>query len=178
MKHLFAVLIFVFSIVTINAQSKKKSEVIKIAHYNVDSLLNLMPEFHAAADSSILFYRKLEPKMTQLLTDSAKLMDEITNGNLPNDQLELKKKELEALQIEMHDYLTFALKAYVDYKTKVLQPVFDKMTDAAVRIAKEKGYIFLEGENNSDNSGIPNSKTYNIFKDMCKELGIPIPKKK
>ncbi len=179
MKHFFAIAFICFFTMNISAQNKsQKSDVVKIAYYNIDSVLSRMPEFLAAGDSMWRFYQKLELKMAELNMDSSRLEEEISNNKLSKEGLELKKMELEELKIQRKNYIISAQESFVAYKAELLKPIFEKIDAAAQKIAKEKGYIFLPGENNSDNSGIPNSKTYDIFKDMCKELGIPVSKKK
>lgn len=179
MKHFLLLLLFCVPVTAVNAQSKTSTApAFKIAYFDKDSLLAIIPEFIAANDSAQKFQAELEKQMTVMLEELQKKSDEYNKlGHKPPKEIIEQEKELYSLQQNIQAFQTVAQEKYEAYKKQLLVPVYSKVNDAARKIAKEKGYAYVLDGSKSAEIIIFANESYNIFDDMCKELGISIPKK-
>lgn len=178
MKHFFVVAFVCLSMMSVNAQTKAQpGSDFKIAYFDLDSLLAIMPEFKIAADSAQSYYTKLEARMylkNVKLEGEMEELDRMAEGKAK----EAKKKEIEDMSNDISNYQVTSQENYEAYKTKLLVPVFAKISAAAKKVAKEKGYAFVLDGSKTATTIVFANESYNIFDDMCKELGIPVPRKK
>ncbi|MDQ3110277.1 MAG: OmpH family outer membrane protein [Bacteroidota bacterium] len=176
MKHFLFVVCFCFSMFTLDAQTKASSD-FKIAYFDMDSLLTIMPEFKVVSDSAQVFYLRLEAQLNDMNVYIQKLKEEIISKDWTKEVAAVKAAELEALQTRAKKFQEIAREEYAAYRERLLAPVIAKINAAAKKVAKEKGYAFVLDGGKEVGIIIFANESYNIFDDMCKELGIPLPKK-
>lgn len=178
MKHFFVILLFCVSVFAVNAQSKAQSGAdFKVAYFDRDSLLKIMPDYKAAADKAQQFYQNLEKQISDMNMSQQLLVEEIATKDFTPQAKAIKEKELTALQNDIAAFKVTAQEEYKAYNERMLAPMIEKINAAAKKVAREKGYAYVLDGSKSAGIIIFANESYNIFDDMCKELGIPVPKK-
>jgi outer membrane protein len=170
MKRLLSITaILCFFAFTSNAQNKE----FKIAYFDLDSLLSMMPEFTVASDSAQKYYDRLEKEMYNMTIELQKKTDEYISKDWSKEESVRRQKELDDLEQRIKDFQVVSQDEYTEYRSKMLVPIFHKVQAAAKKVAKEKGYAYVLDGSQSATVIIFASESYDIFDDMCKELKIP-----
>lgn len=169
MKHFFFILLFCVSAFAVSAQGKNKAgSDSRIAYYNLNLLLNLMPEFKLAADSLAAYQVKIE----KVMSDMNSKLQQLTGDSAKNE------KEIVDLRKKIANYKETSAKEIEACNERLLGPILEKVKLAQNKIARENGYTEVLDTSEATRSVVFPKGSVDIFDDMCKELGIPVPKKK
>lgn len=156
------------------AQDNTGVKPIKIAHFNLDSLLTILPDMKTANDKAAAFYKDLESKMYAMQMEYENKKNELENTK---DLSPVKKAQLEseiaALESRIEAFQAQAQIDYTNYKAELVGPIFAKIQSAANEVAAEKGYdIVLDSSWGTGVVVYANPKD-DIFRAVCAKLGIP-----
>lgn len=174
---------FVFLLLTslflLPAVSLKAQKPFKMAYFDLDSLLDIMPEMLRATDDAAAYYRTLEDQMYKMQNqlDSMQMEYDKTRANLPADQRTIKEQSIHDLQQNIEIFRQQAQEDYENYRKKLVEPIYNKIKEAAKAVAKEKGYAFVLDSSESMSVVLYSDQAYDIFDDMRIKLGIPALKK-
>ncbi|TND08723.1 MAG: outer membrane protein [Bacteroidetes bacterium] len=135
-KHLFVVAAIALA-PSIHAQ--------KFGHFDLDSLLSIMPEMEKANKDAADYYKTLEAQMLQMQTElDTKLKDYEANSSSWSPAIKkLKEDELNSLQQRIQQFQMTAQSEFNTQKQNLVKPIYDKINKAVKDIAKEKGYKYV-----------------------------------
>lgn len=117
----------------------------KIAHVQLDSLIQLMPETKQAMDIAQAYLKDLEKQVASMKAEfDAKYQDYLTNEASYSELVKkTKQEELQTLNQRIQD---FQQQAQQDYQKKYMElskPIQDKAKKAIDLVAKEGGYKYI-----------------------------------
>jgi len=117
----------------------------KIAHVQLDSLIQLMPETKQAMDIAQNYLKDLEKQVASMKTEfDTKYQDYLTNEASYSELVKkTKQEELQTLNQRIQD---FQQQAQQDYQKKYMElskPIQDKAKKAIDAVAKEGGYKYI-----------------------------------
>lgn len=117
----------------------------KIAHVQLDSLIQLMPETKQAMEIAQVYLKDLEKQVASMKTEfDTKYQDYLANEpNLSELVKKTKQEELQTLNQRIQD---FQQQAQQDYQKKYMElskPIQDKAKKAIDAVAKEGGYKYV-----------------------------------
>lgn len=180
MKNLFkaaiaAILILMAAPVAVNAQAKATPSA--VAHFNLDSLLNVMPDFKKAQDDAQLYYKSLENQLMKMKMELDRKMNEYDSLSPTWSGLikSLKEKEIVDLQQNMEAFQMSAQQDFANKRAELLKPIYEKIRNASKAVAVRRGYKYVIDSSQSSAIVIYSSPADDIFMDMVKELGITLP---
>ncbi len=151
-----------------------------IAHFNLDSLLQIMPEVTKANDSAELYMNMLEKQLYTMSLELDRKMreyDSLSKGWSPLIK-GLKEKEITDLQSNMQAFQQSAQNDFTNYRAGLYLPIFNKIEAAVKKVALAKGYKYVLDSSKSAAVVLYANPTDDIFADICRELGVtpPAPK--
>ena len=169
MKKIILFLCFSFAVLSVSAQKTS----FKIAYFDMDSLLEIMPDVKAVNDTIHTFSAETE-KETQLMQQKLDEMIEKYEKTPVGRTLERKAQEedITAFQQRMTEYREARQTETEEMQNRLMEPVMEKINKTAKKIATEKGYAFVLDSSKSAATVIYANQSYNIMNEMCKELGI------
>lgn len=117
----------------------------KIAHVQLDSLIQLMPETKQAMDIAQSYLKDLEKQVSSMKAEfDGKYQDYLTNEAGYSELVKkTKQEELQTLNQRIQD---FQQQAQQDYQKKYMElskPIQDKAKKAIDAVAKENGYKYV-----------------------------------
>jgi len=117
----------------------------KIAHVQLDSLIQLMPETKQAMEIAQVYLKDLEKQVASMKTEfDTKYQDYLANEATYSDLVKkTKQEELQTLNQRIQD---FQQQAQQDYQKKYMElskPIQDKAKKAIDAVAKENGYKYV-----------------------------------
>ena len=127
------------------AFSLQQASAQKIAHVQMDSLIQLMPETKTAMDIAQSYLKDLEKQVTTMKTEfDGKYQDYLTNKDTYSDLVrKTKEEELQTLNQRIEDFRQQAQADYQKKYTELSKPIQDKAKKAIDAIAKEGGYKYV-----------------------------------
>lgn len=117
----------------------------KIAHVQLDSLIQLMPETKQAMDIAQAYLKDLEKQVASMKTEfDTKYQDYLANEATYSELVKkTKQEELQTLNQRIQD---FQQQAQQDYQKKYMElskPIQDKAKKAIDAVAKENSYKYV-----------------------------------
>lgn len=172
---LAALLLIAAAPVSVSAQAKATPAA--VAHFDLDSLLDVMPDFKKASDDAGAYYKSLEGQLMKMQGELDLKMAEYDSLNKIWSPLikGLKEQEIVQLQQNMQQFQTSAQQDFANKRADLLKPIYEKIRNAAKAVAARRGYKYVIDSSKSSAVIIFASPADDIFLDMLKELGIPIP---
>ncbi|MCA6365138.1 MAG: OmpH family outer membrane protein [Bacteroidetes bacterium] len=170
-----ALILFVAAPVALHAQAKATPAA--VAHFDLDSLLNVMPDFKKASEDAAAYYKMLEGQLVQMQNQLDLKMNEYDSLNKTWSPLikGLKEKEIVDLQQNMQTFQVSAQTEFSNKRADLLKPIYEKIRNAAKAVAARRGYKYVIDSSKSSAIVIYASPADDIFMDMLKELGITLP---
>lgn len=117
----------------------------KIAHVQLDSLIQLMPETKQAMDIAQGYLKDLEKQVASMKTEfDAKYQDYLQNEKSYSELvLKTKQEELQTLNQRIQDFQQQAQQDYQKKYVDLSKPIQDKAKKAIDAVAKENGYKYV-----------------------------------
>jgi outer membrane protein len=117
----------------------------KIAHVQLDSLIQLMPETKQAMEIAQNYLKDLEKQVASMKTEfDAKYQDYLQNEAGYSDLVKrTKQEELQTLNQRIQDFQTQAQQDYQKKYMELSRPIQDKAKKAIDAVAKEGGYKYV-----------------------------------
>lgn len=150
----------------------------KFAHFDMDSILNLMPDMKKANDDALAYYKQLEDKMnsmqTELDTKVKEYQDGVKKGTISPLIQQTMENDIQSLQQRIQDFQVSAQNDFTSKKQELVKPIYDKINAAVKQIAKENGYKYVfDSSNNGVNNLLFADPADDIFALVKKKLNIP-----
>ncbi len=117
----------------------------KIAHVQLDSLIQLMPETKQAMEIAQSYLKDLEKQVASMKTEfDTKYQDYLTNENSYSELVKkTKQEELQTLNQRIQDFQQQAQQDYQKKYVELSKPIQDKAKKAIDAVAKENGYKYI-----------------------------------
>jgi outer membrane protein len=159
------------------AKAQTKASPTAVAHLDLDSLLDIMPEMKRASDSAATYYKMLEDQLYKMQVELNRKMNEYDSLSKNWSPLikSLKEKEAQDLQQNIQAFQQSAQVDYANYRAKLVEPIFAKITAAVKDVAVAKGYRYVIDSSKTTGVVLYASPTDDIFNDVRIKLGIPVP---
>ncbi|HLG04460.1 MAG TPA: OmpH family outer membrane protein [Bacteroidia bacterium] len=154
----------------------------KVAHINLDSLLQIMPDYAKARDSAVKIYDALADQMAKMQLDLNKDMSDYDSlSKIPGGMTPLIKRVREAQIMQKQNNIeTFSEAAQQDFemqRLKIFEPVYNKILVAVKKVALAKGYKYVIDSSKSKGTILYAAPEDDIFDAVRVELKVPIPPK-
>lgn len=179
MKKLIRIAVAVLLIAVIPQTAKAQKPASPIAHFSLDSLLDIMPEMKKASDSAAIYYKSLEDQMYRMQLELERKGREYDSLKLSWSPLirGLKEKEISDLQYNIQVFQQQAQTDFANKRAALVEPIFKKIKEAVKTVALEKGYKYVIDSSDATGVVLYANTSDDIFKDVCAKLGIPLPVK-
>lgn len=117
----------------------------KIAHVQLDSLIQLMPETKQAMEIAQTYLKDLEKQVASMKTEfDSKYQDYLQNEATYSELVKrTKQEELQTLNQRIQDFQTQAQQDYQKKYMELSKPIQDKAKKAIDAVAKEGGYKYV-----------------------------------
>lgn len=117
----------------------------KIAHVQMDSLIQLMPETKQAMEIAQNYLKDLEKQVSTMKAEfDSKYQDYLTNKDTYSDLVrKTKEEELQTLNQRIEDFRQQAQQDYQKKYTDLSKPIQEKAKRAIDAVAKEAGYKYV-----------------------------------
>lgn len=117
----------------------------KIAHLQLDSLIQLMPETKTAMEIAQNYLKDLEKQVASMKTEfDSKYQDYLQNEAAYSDLVKkTKQEELQTLNQRIQDFQQQAQQDYQKKYVELSKPIQDKAKKAVDAVAKEGGYKYV-----------------------------------
>lgn len=117
----------------------------KIAHVQLDSLIQLMPETKQAMEIAQAYLKDLEKQVASMKTEfDTKYQDYMANQATYSELVKnTKGEELQSLQQRIQDFQQQAQQDYQKKYVELSKPIQDKAKKAIDLVAKEGGYKYI-----------------------------------
>jgi outer membrane protein len=137
--------LFKVASVVILAFSLQQASAQKIAHVQMDSLIQLMPETKTAMDIAQNYLKDLEKQVTTMKAEfDGKYQDYLTNKDTYSELVrKTKEEELQTLNQRIEDFRQQAQADYQKKYTDLSKPIQEKAKKAIDVVAKEGGYKYV-----------------------------------
>ncbi|MGZ3863692.1 MAG: OmpH family outer membrane protein [Bacteroidia bacterium] len=131
--------------VVVLAMSLQQATAQKIAHVQMDSLIQLMPETKSAMDIAQAYLKDLEKQVSTMKAEfDGKYQDYLTNKDTYSDLVRrTKEEELQTLNQRIEDFRQQAQTDYQKKYTDLSKPIQEKAKKAIDAVAKEGGYKYV-----------------------------------
>ncbi len=125
--------------------SLQQTQAQKIAHVQMDSLIQLMPETKQAMDIAQGYLKDLEKQVTTMKAEfDSKYQDYLANKDTYSDLVrKTKEEELQTLNQRIEDFRQQAQADYQKKYTELSKPIQEKAKKAIDMVAKEGGYKYV-----------------------------------
>ncbi len=153
---------------------------LRIGYTNLERILQLMPEAHAA-DSQLRSYQAtlmlpIQQKQATLEKQYQTFMDLQQKGLLAPVEAEQRQKELLKLNEEVQRLQMQAEEKLYAKRAELFQPISDKLQKVIDNFAAEEGYDYIF--NNSNATGVAlllhAPKEHDVTRQILKRLGVPL----
>ncbi|MDD5570424.1 MAG: OmpH family outer membrane protein [Bacteroidales bacterium] len=163
------ILILLFSVVNLSAQTKQK-----IGHINSEELLQAMPQRDSVKAKIEALAKTLD---TQLKAMEAELQTKYTEYMSKEKEYtdlikQTKQKELSELQTRIQEFQQNAQDELQKKQNEFLSPIIDKAKKAIEDVAKENGYTYIFDSSQSVGSVLYSDKGDDILVLVKKKLGL------
>jgi len=137
--------IFKAASIVMLAFSLQQAQAQKIAHVQMDSLIQLMPETKQAMDIAQGYLKDLEKQVTTMKAEfDSKYQDYLANKDTYSDLVrKTKEEELQTLNQRIEDFRQQAQADYQKKYTELSKPIQEKAKKAIDAVAKEGGYKYV-----------------------------------
>ncbi|MGZ3866706.1 MAG: OmpH family outer membrane protein [Bacteroidia bacterium] len=137
--------IFKAAAVVALAFSLQQATAQKIAHVQMDSLIQLMPETKTAMDIAQNYLKDLEKQVSTMKAEfDGKYQDYLTNKDTYSELVRrTKEEELQTLNQRIEDFRQQAQADYQKKYTELSKPIQDKAKKAIDAVAKEGGFKYV-----------------------------------
>lgn len=137
MKNIAIVAISLLSFGSLDAQ--------KIAHVNLDSLINVMPETKNAKEAAQNYLKDLEKSVAAMSSEyEGKLQAYQAEVDKMSDLVrKTKEEELMSIQRRIEDFRMQAQQDYQKKSTELSAPIYEKAKKAIEAVAKEGGFKYV-----------------------------------
>lgn len=137
MKNIAIVAISLLSFGSLDAQ--------KIAHVNLDSLINVMPETKNAKEAAQNYLKDLEKSVAAMSSEyEGKLQAYQAEVDKMSDLVrKTKEEELMSIQRRIEDFRMQAQQDYQKKSTELSAPIYEKAKKAIEVVAKEGGFKYV-----------------------------------
>lgn len=182
MKNLFRIAVASLLIAVIPQTVKaQKGSPAAVAHFSLDSLLDIMPDMKKASDDAAAYYKTLEDQMYRMQSELDRKLaeyDSATTRKIWSDLIKgLKEKEIRDQQQNIQIFQQQAQVDYANYRAKLVEPIFKKIKDAVKAVAVERGYKYVIDSSDATGVVLYASPTDDIFDAVRIKLNIPVPPK-
>lgn len=166
MKKLFFTLLATVLLNGLTAQAQK------IAHINLDSLINMMPEYVDALKAADDHLKLLQAEaMTMQNELSAKYNAYLAAADtLPKSIKKKRESELQELDSRIQQFQMDAQQEFTNKQQQLAQPIYEKAKSVIEVVAKEKGYKYVM--DSSLGLIIVSDPADDLFDAVKKKLGI------
>ncbi|GAB4137286.1 MAG: hypothetical protein Fur0041_11990 [Bacteroidia bacterium] len=149
----------------------------KIAHFDLDSLLEIMPAFQKASDSAAAYYKMLENQLVVMQMEYERKLNEYDSLNKTWSTLikQLKEKEIYDLQQNIQAFQASAQQDFANKQKQLVEPIYNDINKAVKEIAKEKGYKYVLDSSKAAGVVLYADPTDDIFELLRVKLNIPKP---
>lgn len=164
------------AIVAISLMSLGNLSAQKIAHVNLDSLINIMPETKNAKEAAQNYLKDLEKSVAAMSSEyENKLQAYQTEADKMSDLVrKTKEEELMSIQRRIED---FRMQAQQDYQRKSAElsaPIYEKAKKAIESVAKEGGFKYVLDTTPGASAVLFSEPSDDIFAQVKKKLeGMP-----
>lgn len=179
MKKLFSIAIAALLIAAFPhaAKAQTKASPATVAHFDLDSLLGIMPAMQKASDSAAAYYSQLE---NQLYSMQAELQRKYDIYDSLKDKMSplirgIKEKEINDLQNNIQIFQQKAQQDYANLRAQLVEPIYNSIIKAAKEVAIARGYRYVIDSSKTAGVILYASPTDDIFNDVRIKLGIPVP---
>ncbi|HXB39565.1 MAG TPA: OmpH family outer membrane protein [Bacteroidia bacterium] len=117
----------------------------KMAHVQLDSLIQLMPETKQAMEIAQAYLKDLEKQVASMKTEfDTKYQDYLANEASYSDLVKkTKQEELQTLNQRIQDFQQQAQQDYQKKYVELSKPIQEKAKKAVDAVAKENGYKYV-----------------------------------
>jgi len=149
----------------------------KFGHFDLDSLLGMMPELSKANEDAAAFYKQLEKQMIDMQTElDTKMKDYEQFGPTWSPSIKkLKEDEINGLNQRIQGFQMQAQTDFNNKKAELLKPIYDKINKAVKDIAKEKGYKYIFDSSKGAGILVYADPADDVFALLKAKLNIPNP---
>ena len=151
------------------ALSLQEAQAQKIAHVQMDSLIQLMPETKQAMEIAQAYLKDLEKQVTTMKAEfDGKYQDYLTNKDTYSELVrKTKEEELQTLNQRIEDFRQQAQADYQKKYTELSKPIQEKAKKAIDAVAKEGGYKYV----------LDTSTGVVLFYEASDDILMPVKKK-
>lgn len=180
MKKLFSIAIAALLIAAFPhaAKAQTKASPATVAHFDLDSLLSIMPEMQKASDSAAAYYSQLENQLYSMqaeLERKGAIYDSLKDKMSPLIR-GIKEKEMYDLQNSIQLFQQRAQQDYANLRASLVEPIYNKIIAAAKKVALARGYRYVIDSSKTAGVILYASDVDDIFTAIRLELKIPEPK--
>ena len=177
-KRLLLVLALMLNLCNLHAREKahpRQSTPIKIGYVNVEYVLGLLPETKVKDSEFVSFRKQLIKQIQDKEEEYQQKVQTLKKGGDSMNQSVRSQKELELQQLqEGIRRLQLEWQGKLARKQiSLLGPIYDKIKDVVVQVAKEHGYTHvLNADVENMNVLLYVDEEYNISDRVLKKLGV------
>jgi outer membrane protein len=179
MKNLFRIALaaVVLALSPVMAKAQVKATPATIAHFDMDSLLERMPEFQKATDDANAYYKQLEDQLYKMELQLDRMMREYDSLKATWSPLirGLKEKEITDAQYNIQVFQQQAQVDFANKRAELVKPVYDSIITAVKEVAQANGFKYVIDSSKSTGVVLYSAKEYDIFGLLVKRLRIPPP---
>lgn len=176
MKRIFFFCLSVFFLLSAFSLKAQKAVPTRVAYFDIDSMLSIMPEMQKATAEANTFWGKMETELYQMQVELDKKKNEYdTNSTWTPVVKKIKGEEIQALQERSVAFTGMAKTEYEEFRKQLIDPIMAKINAAAKAVAAERGYdIVLDSSKSAGMVVFVNGKD-DIFNAVRIKLGVPSP---
>ncbi len=117
----------------------------RIGYIDAASILQDMPERARAEQELQRYAQQLDQQIQQMLMEYQKKLEEYQKNfeTWPESVREIKQKELADLESNIQEFRLRAQQELQQKQQELLQPLIDKIKQAAQQVARERGYDYV-----------------------------------
>ena len=159
------------------AQAQTKASPTAVAHIDLDSILDIMPEMKKASDSAQLYYNMLEQQMYSMQSELDRKLAEYDSLKLTWSPLikSIKERDLQQLQTNIQQFQQQAQTDYANRRAQLMNPIITTIKKAIKDVAIARGYKYVIDSSESSAIVLYASDADDIFNDVRIKLNIPVP---
>lgn len=117
----------------------------KIGYFDLNYVLPQLPDFKVAQSELQSYQSKLEEdfkaKQQELQTKYQKYLNE--GASMPDPTRQALEKEIGSLQEQLQEFQASAAESIQKKENALLAPIYKKIEEAIVAVAKENGYTYI-----------------------------------
>lgn len=117
----------------------------KIGYFDLNYVLPQLPEFKIAQSELQSYQNKLEEdfqtKQRELQNKYQKYLNE--GANMPDPSRQSLEREITNLQQQLQEFQASAAESIQKKENDLLAPIYKKIEDAILSVAKENGYTYI-----------------------------------